>query len=113
MGAANEQRVPVQLLRRMGVIVFQLVIFASLAAAQNANSPSVGAGALPTFSKDIAPIIAENCIGCHTGSAKLGGLDLDTIEGIKKGGTHGAVLVPGKSAESRLYLMIAGKMSPA
>jgi WD40 repeat protein len=65
------------------------------------------------FSKDIAPILAENCIGCHTGSAKLGGLDLDTLEGIKKGGTHGPVLVPGTSAESRLYLMIAGKMSPA
>src|SRR3979490_2919804 len=65
------------------------------------------------FSKDVAPIIAENCIGCHTGSAKMGGLDVDTVEGINKGGTHGPVLKPGNSAESRLYLMIAGKMSPA
>jgi WD40 repeat protein len=97
----------------MGVIVLQLALFASLAAAQNANSPSVSAGALRTFSKDVAPILAENCIGCHAGSAKMGGLDLDTLENIKKGGNHGPVLAAGNSAESRLYLMIAGKMSPA
>ncbi|MBI3472748.1 MAG: hypothetical protein HY013_15435 [Candidatus Solibacter usitatus] len=42
----------------------------------------------------------------------MGGLDLDTIAGVKEGGHRGTVLVPGKSEESRLYLMIAGKMSP-
>jgi WD40 repeat protein len=84
--------------------VFQLAILACFA---------MSGGSAQEFSKDIAPIIAENCIGCHTGSAKLGGLDLDTLENIKKGGNHGPVFVPGNSGESRLYLMIAGKMSPA
>jgi WD40 repeat protein len=65
------------------------------------------------FSKDIAPIIAENCIGCHSPASKMGGLDLDTMEGIKAGGKHGTALVAGNSAESRLYLMVAGKMKPA
>lgn len=65
------------------------------------------------FSKDIAPILAENCIGCHTGKAKMGGLDLDTMEGITTGGKKGPILVPGKSTESRLYLMVAGKMKPS
>jgi len=67
----------------------------------------------PSFSKDIAPIFAAHCIGCHAGNVKMGSLDLDTHESLLKGGTHGAVIVPGKSAESRLYLMVAGKMSPA
>jgi WD40 repeat protein len=65
------------------------------------------------FSKDIAPIIAENCIGCHSSSAKMGGLDLDSMEGIQAGGKHGTVLAPGNADGSRLYRMIAGKMSPA
>jgi WD40 repeat protein len=65
------------------------------------------------FSKDIAPIFAANCIGCHAANVKMGSLDLDTMEGIKTGGNHGTILVPGNSAESRLYLMIAGKASPA
>jgi WD40 repeat protein len=81
----------------------RLAVLASLAAGLHAQE----------FSKDIAPILAENCIGCHTSSAKMGGLDLDTVEGIKKGGTHGPVLAAGNSGGSRLYLMIAGKMSPA
>ncbi len=65
------------------------------------------------FSKDIAPIFAENCIGCHASTVKMGGLDLDTMEGIQKGGNHGKVLTPGNATESKVYLMIAGRMSPA
>jgi WD40 repeat protein len=64
------------------------------------------------FAKDIAPILAANCIGCHASKVKMGGLDLDTIEGVRAGGKKGAVLTPGKSAESRLYLMVAGKLAP-
>ncbi|MFN0166830.1 MAG: WD40 repeat domain-containing protein [Bryobacteraceae bacterium] len=66
-----------------------------------------------TFSKDIAPIFARQCLGCHASAVKMGSLDLDTEEGIRRGGNHGTVLVPGKSDSSRLYLMIAGKATPA
>src|SRR5437867_11501423 len=83
--------------------VFRLAILACLAGSLHAQE----------FSKDIAPIFAANCIGCHASNVKMGSLDLDTMEGIKAGGNHGTVLVPGNSAESRLYLMVAGKMSPA
>src|SRR5258708_11642951 len=65
------------------------------------------------FSKDIAPIFAANCIGCHASVVKMGSLDLDTMEGIRTGGNNGTVLVPGDSSASRLYLMVAGKMAPA
>ena len=65
------------------------------------------------FSKDIAPIFAANCIGCHASGVKMGSLDLDTMEGIRTGGNNGTILVPGDSAASRLYLMVAGKMAPA
>ena len=47
------------------------------------------------FSKDIAPIFAENCIGCHASNVKMGSLDLDTMEGIRTGGNNGTILVPG------------------
>jgi WD40 repeat protein len=68
---------------------------------------------VPSFVKDVYPILEANCISCHSSGVKLGTLDLSTFEGIKAGGNHGFILVPGKSAESRLYLMIAGKMQPA
>src|SRR6266702_717330 len=83
--------------------VFRLAILACLAGSLHAQE----------FSKDIAPIFAAYCIGCQAANVKMGSLDLDTLEGIKTGGNHGTILVPGNSAESRLYLLVAGKASPA
>ena len=67
----------------------------------------------PSFAKDVAPIFAANCAGCHAATVSMGSLDLDTFEGLQKGGHHGAVITPGKSDDSRLYLMITGKVTPA
>ena len=67
----------------------------------------------PSFAKDVAPIFAANCAGCHGANVRMGSLSLDTYEGVEKGGSHGKVIEPGKGAESRLYLMIAGKLAPA
>ncbi|HWB98499.1 MAG TPA: c-type cytochrome domain-containing protein, partial [Bryobacteraceae bacterium] len=76
-------------------------------------SAQQAAGQTPSFAKDIVPIFEANCAGCHAGNVKMGSLDLDTFEGLMKGGNNGVVVVPGKSAESRLYLMVMGKATPA
>lgn len=88
---------------RHTIISFGLAFLPALALAQDA----------PSFAKDVAPIFDANCSGCHASNVKMGSLDLDTFAGLLKGGNHGTVIVPGKSAESRLYLMITGKMTPA
>jgi WD40 repeat protein len=67
----------------------------------------------PSFAKDVAPIFTANCAGCHGANVRMGSLSLDTYDGLEKGGNHGKVIEPGKSQESRLYLMIAGQLSPA
>jgi Planctomycete cytochrome C/WD domain, G-beta repeat len=82
-----------------------LVFLAAAVAAFGADAPSL--------TKDLQPIFEANCAGCHATNVKMGSLDLDSYASILKGGNHGAVVVPGKSAESRLYLMISGKMTPA
>ena len=67
----------------------------------------------PSFAKDVAPIFAANCAGCHAGNVAMGTLDLDTFAGIQKGGHSGPVIVSGKSGESLLYLRITGAVTPA
>ena len=67
----------------------------------------------PSFAKDVAPILAANCAGCHASNVAMGTLDLDTFAGIQKGGHSGPVIVPGKSGESLLYLRITGAVTPA
>ena len=65
----------------------------------------VGAEDFSFFESKIRPVLLENCYKCHSASAaaegKLkGGLQLDTREGIRKGGDTGAAVVPSKGAES-------------
>ena len=67
----------------------------------------------PTYTKDVAPILSDRCSGCHLAKGKMGGLSLETYAGLMQGGSTGQAVIPGKSQESRLYLMIAGKISPA
>jgi uncharacterized protein with WD repeat len=71
------------------------------------------AEAPPSFAKDVAPILAANCAGCHAANVAMGTLDLDTFAAIQKGGHSGPIIVPGKSAESLLYLRITGTVKPA
>jgi WD40 repeat protein len=68
---------------------------------------------VPSFARDVLPVFRTNCAGCHSASARMGSLDLDSYDAMMKGGNHGLIVVPGKPDESRLYLMVAGKMSPA
>jgi mono/diheme cytochrome c family protein len=63
--------------------------------------------------KDVAAVLTKNCIGCHSGQAKMGGLDLQTAESLRKGGKHGLSVIAGQSEQSRLFLMMAGKLQPA
>lgn len=46
------------------------------------------------FETKVRPVLANNCYGCHT-STGLGGLRLDSAEGMKKGGNRGPAVVPG------------------
>ena len=56
------------------------------------------------FETKIRPVLAAKCYGCHASSLKapMGSLVLDTKAGLAKGGATGAIVLPGKPAESRL-----------
>src|SRR4051794_35117336 len=75
------------------------------------------------FESKVRPILANSCFGCHTNSA-LGGLRLDTLEGMTKGGEHGTALKPGDPENSPLISRLkedsadlrmpkGGKLKPA
>ncbi len=54
-----------------------------------------------SFSKQVAPILAKNCLGCHDDTAR-GRLRLDTFAGLRQGGMTGQLLVPGNAQRSLL-----------
>ena len=66
-----------------------------------------------SFSKDIQPILEQNCWSCHGASMQSSRLNLSTLEGALRGGMRGSAIVPGRAEDSRLYRMIAGLDKPA
>ena len=53
------------------------------------------------FEARIRPVLANNCFSCHAAS-QLGGLRVDSREGILKGGKSGAAMIPGDPDKSLL-----------
>ena len=68
-----------------------------------ANQPLAAEG-VAFFEKNIRPVLADTCYGCHSADAEKikGGLVLDTREGIRRGGDNGAAVVPGNLKASLL-----------
>jgi dipeptidyl aminopeptidase/acylaminoacyl peptidase len=65
-----------------------------------------------SFTADIQPILQSKCLACHSSSSKMGGLVMENYESLMKGGIHGPSIIPGKSEESRIFLMLEGKVQP-
>jgi hypothetical protein len=70
-----------------------------------------GAGASALWSK-VQPIFDVNCVKCHGLIERKSGLELDTPDAVMKGGDEGAVVVPGKPEQSRLYQYLAPDSDP-
>ena len=75
-------------------------------------SVSLCRAATPTFQHEVLPVFEKRCVSCH-GAAKssMGGLNLQSLEGVMAGGSNGVIVVPGKPDESRLWMLVRdGKM---
>jgi WD40 repeat protein len=64
------------------------------------------------YSKDIEPIFENKCLVCHSGSIIEGKFDMSTYAGVMKGGKRGVAVVPGKSAESNIFLFCSRQKKP-
>ncbi len=71
-------------------------------------SASPGGSAEIDFAREIRPILSKNCFACHgpDEAKRKGKLRLDTREGAVAERKGGPAVVPGKSAESQVYLRI-------
>jgi hypothetical protein len=54
------------------------------------------------FEQNVRPLLAQNCYSCHSDKKQKGGLRLDSLAAILKGGETGPAVVPGKPDESLL-----------
>ncbi|HCC57084.1 MAG TPA: hypothetical protein DEQ47_07440 [Solibacterales bacterium] len=58
-------------------------------------------------------VLETHCVACHNGPRRTMGLDVTTLRGLKKGGSRGPAVVPGRPEDSAAYLMMeSGGMPP-
>jgi len=101
----------------MTIIQFARLLLVTLVAAVAGPAGRVAAEGLPVaaparqdpvrFQDEILPILAANCTACHNQKIHEGGLVLDTVAAIQKGGDSGSAVTAGKPAESVLFLRAA------
>lgn len=52
------------------------------------------------FENEVRPLLVQSCIKCHGSEKQEGGLRLDSIDALLKGGDSGPAIVPGAVADS-------------
>jgi hypothetical protein len=60
-----------------------------------------------TYAKDIRPLFEASCFRCHGEQRPRGGLRLDSLEAVLKGGDDGKVVIAGDSKRSVLVAAAA------
>src|SRR5688572_12236366 len=81
--------------------------FALPLSAQSAAQTAAASGAVD-YERDVRPILAANCFGCHGPRQAQSGLRLDLRQNAMRGSDYGVVIVPGKSTESKLIKRLIG-----
>lgn len=62
-----------------------------------------------SFASHIAPLLVENCVGCHIDAMQVrGGLNMTTFAQLLRGGDSGPVITPGKGEASLLVRKLRG-----
>jgi mono/diheme cytochrome c family protein len=88
-------------------------VVAPVAAADPPPALPPASAAKVEFDRDVRPVLAAHCVSCHGPDKQKGGFRLDDRKALLEGGNGGAVVVTGKSADSRLIHAVAGIGSDA
>lgn len=81
----------------------------TVAVVWNVFGPAETPGAEPIdFDRQVRPLFAQHCLSCHGPEKQRGGLRLDVAKDALAGGNSGAVILPGKGAQSPLLHAVRG-----
>jgi len=87
-------------------------MMAAILLAVSIDLVAVGAGEIPGWNGDIAPLLKRHCVKCHGPAKAESRLDLATAAGLLRGGEQGPVLAPHDPDSSRLWLRVRDNEMP-
>lgn len=77
----------------------------------DAAGPTDTAARSATYA-DLAPLLQSRCTVCHSGAQAAAGLQLDSLDALKRGGSRGPVVRAGDPAGSELIRRLRGQSQP-
>jgi mono/diheme cytochrome c family protein len=93
------------LMRAGSLLVAALPLALQIAAEARQTVAAPAAGSPEYFETFVRPVLASNCYDCHA-DERMGGLRLDSREGLLKGGKSGPAIVPGDPEKSLMVQAI-------
>ena len=85
-----------------GVLAIILTASQQSAVAEKSQPKADTAAKIKFFETKIRPLLSARCFKCHGKEKQNGGLRVDTLSTLLKGGESGAALIAGKPEESLL-----------
>src|SRR3954454_18112700 len=82
---------------------------APAAAAPAQSAAAVGRTTRVDYERDIKPILADNCLECHSQDKRKGGLSLSSYGDVLDGGKDGPIVRPGNAARSMMIAKVKGE----
>ena len=84
------------------------IVTLAFAASAHADDTKPTAEQLAFFENKIRPLLADNCLECHSAAKRKtkGGLRMDNREDMRRGGENGTILVPGNPADSAIIAAV-------
>ena len=65
------------------------------------------------FEEKVRPLLVARCQGCHGDRVAEGGLRLDNLPAVLKGGDSGTILTPGDQTASKVLKVVRRELEPA
>lgn len=78
----------------------------------SASQSAAGADEVPSFERDILPILSSRCSKCHNSETPQAALDLTSLAGLSKGSQQGAVITNGAPEKSVLFQRVSKRTMP-
>jgi mono/diheme cytochrome c family protein len=94
--------------RSLGIVLVAWGAMLTVSAAEQPAGVPAESVTKPDYARDIQPLFEKHCYACHGAKKQEAGLRLDQRSAALEGGELGSDILPGRSAESRLWAAIAG-----
>ncbi len=94
------------------ILLMGIAGLASISRLEAEDKAAAPPAAKVTYEDHVQPILRLRCFTCHNPNKLSGGLNMTNYTGLMQGGGSGAVIEPGSSGDSYLFMLVTHQSQP-